>query len=245
MRCSPKSTTWLVSAAIALATAGFGRTVPSVTEPAEPAVRRALIGAVKARLGEAARVELQDVRVYLSVPRDMTGATATVEPGSRLGRPVRFTLTAVVEQPGGRQGVRAGSALATVRVSIPHVRTTTDVARGVLLAAADLAVVDGDIDGMPMEALPSLDDLVGARTTRQLQAGEIVTRQLVRMPPLVKSGDRVRTRAVIGGVEVTGFAVAQQNGHRHDRVRLVNPDSRRRLTGIVVGPGEVEVYRET
>jgi flagella basal body P-ring formation protein FlgA len=68
---------------------------------------------------------------------------------------------------------------------------------------------------------------------------------LVKAQPLVRSGDTVSVRFRLGPVEATGKAVAQQSGFRHDRIKLINPDSRRTMVGRVVGAGEVEVMYES
>jgi flagella basal body P-ring formation protein FlgA len=87
-------------------------------------------------------------------------------------------------------------------------------------------------------------DLVGGRAVRDLRIGEVLTPALVKAQPLVRSGDTVSVRIRLGAVEATGKAVAQQSGFRHDRIKLINPDSRRQMVGRVVGAGEVEVLYE-
>ena len=58
---------------------------------------------------------------------------------------------------------------------------------------------------------------------------------------LVRSGRDVVTLARIEGLEVRGRAVAVQSGDLGEVVLVVNPDSRKRLRGRVVGPALVEV----
>jgi flagella basal body P-ring formation protein FlgA len=47
--------------------------------------------------------------------------------------------------------------------------------------------------------------------------------------------------ARVGGLEVRGRAIAFQSGSAGDTVIVVNPDSRKRLRGRVIGPALVEV----
>ena len=95
--------------------------------------------------------------------------------------------------------------------------------------------------GVLMEPLPGIEALVGTRAVRALAAREVVTARIARIPPAVRSGDRVVVRASLGGVEMTGVATAQQTGGIGDVIRLVNQDSRRALRGRITGKGEVEV----
>jgi flagella basal body P-ring formation protein FlgA len=121
------------------------------------------------------------------------------------------------------------------------VRTSRAIAAGVTVVTGDLVVVRTDAPGVLIEALPARDSVVGMRTVRALAAGEVVTSRVVRILPLVRSGDRVVIHATIGSVRITGAAMAQQTGGIGDVIRLVNPDSRRVLRGRIVGKGEVEV----
>jgi flagella basal body P-ring formation protein FlgA len=71
-----------------------------------------------------------------------------------------------------------------------------------------------------------------------------VTATMLRVQPLVRSGDMVRTHVMMGRVDVTGRAIAQQSGQRNDRIKLVNPESRKSLTGLIIGAGEVVIVHE-
>ncbi|MBI4475685.1 MAG: flagella basal body P-ring formation protein FlgA [Acidobacteria bacterium] len=66
----------------------------------------------------------------------------------------------------------------------------------------------------------------------------------VRPARVVRSGEVVVTRAVIGGVEATGSALAQQSGALGDVIRVINRESRRSFKGRIVAPGQVEVLNE-
>lgn len=244
MTCSSRSTAWLVSVLLAaLATAG-GQ--PASAQPPagdDPAARLAMIEAVRARIAPAAQVRLDEVSVTFDTKAPAAGLVAVPEPGSRVGRIVRFALTVANPQSGGAAR-RVGIASAFVHVAASHVRAAGAIERGRTLAAEDIVVVDGDLGVMPFATLPQEADVVGSRTVRALRAGEALTASLVKAMPLVRSGETVNVRVRVGAIEAAGRAVAQQSGRRNDRIRLVNPDSRRTMTGRVTGAGEVEVFHE-
>jgi flagella basal body P-ring formation protein FlgA len=191
-------------------------------------------------MGASAAVRLEGFRSDPLDPARSVGLTAVPEPGSRLERPVRFSLMAPSAdgRPGSR---RVGGAVAVVHVAVEVVRVTGPVRRGTILGDTDLAVIHSETGPVALAALPGLADVVGGRAVRDLAAGEIVTPALVRAQPLVKSGDTVRTVVRMGPVEAAGQAIAQQSGRRNDRIRLINPESRRQMFGRITGPGEVEV----
>ncbi|MGE0039789.1 MAG: flagellar basal body P-ring formation chaperone FlgA [Vicinamibacterales bacterium] len=244
MKCSPRSTTSFADAlrlVAGLVVLLVGVSARASDEPVPPAVTAAIAEAVAGRVGPGFSVEVVEVTARLV--EEATAIVAVPEPGARLETPTRFRL---VEPGTGRLAAdtRVGDAVATVRVSGPMVRAGRRLPRGVVLEASDLAVSESDAGDAPLGPLPAAADLVGAKTVRPIAEGELLTASLVRVPPLVSSGQLVTTIARLGRVRVEGKAVAAQQGALGQVIRLVNPDSRKTLHGTVVGPGRVEVLRE-
>jgi flagella basal body P-ring formation protein FlgA len=197
-------------------------------------VRALVADAARARVPAAAvTVDLRLVRLAPGLVPD----AAEPEPGIRFARPARFRLLA------GRKSV--GYAVAVVHVEARHVRVTRTVPAGAALSPQDIEVVTGDPGAELLEPLPGLSAVLGAAARRTLHLGEVVTLRAVRVPPAVRSGDRVTTRAVVEGAEATSEAVALQSGEIGDVIRLVNPESRRQLEGVVVDRAVVEVRYES
>ena len=243
MRCSSKSTTWLARVLAALALLLIS--VPAHAQGADivpGVVRRAILEAVRSRMGRGA-----DVRIdRLTVAGEATAATliATPEPGSRTARLVRFTLTTDPAVDSLTPGARVGVAAAEIHVAAPVVQLARSVATGAVLSEADLLVAVRDVGSVPFGPLPGREDVIGTKAVRDLQPGDVITAAMLRAQPLVRTGDTVRTRARFGAVEVVGVAIAQQSGARNERIRLINPESKRTFTGRITGAGEVEVIHE-
>lgn len=251
MRCSSRSTAWCArawaAAALLVAVAAPASAGAQVPDPdGEAAVRLALVDAVRARMGESAGVRLENVRIEGGAPAADGRLVARPEPGSRVGRAIRFAL-ALEAWPGepAPRTPHAGRAVAEVFVEVEHVRTTLAVAQGSVLGETELKEGREEVGVAPLAPLPTLADVLGGRATRALRAGEVLTTTAFRPMPLVKSGDTVRIRVSVGGIEAASHAVAQQSGHLNERIRLINPESRRLLTGRVTGAGEVEVIYES
>jgi len=216
------------------------------TGPADdPAIRLALIEAIRGRVGSTAQVRLDGVSISIDVNDATTGLTAVPEPGSRIGRAMRFALMAndTRSRRGGTR--RIGQATALVYVAVEHVRAAGTITRGATVTDGDLVVNRDEVGVFPLAPFPLATDVAGGRATRDLRSGEVLTMSLVRAQPLVRSGETVSVRFRVGPVEATGKAIAQQSGFRHDRIKLINPDSRRTMMGRVVGVGEVEVLYES
>jgi flagella basal body P-ring formation protein FlgA len=186
--------------------------------------------AVVSRLGTDATVVVESVDVTGNAPvfRD-----AKPDPAARFGRPVRFTLIT--------EGGAALPATATITVTSPLVVATRLVARGEVLKPEDLDATPRVLIDLPIRRLPQLGDLVGARTLRDLTAGEPVPGNAVAIRRKVEPGDSVTVVAAAGAVEVTATFVAADGGQPGSVIRVVNPETRRFLRGRVLNDGKIEV----
>jgi len=204
----------------------------ALTGPVPAAIERSL----QARMGEVrvAVVELTSNRIPDPGSR-IPALVATPEPGSRLGRPIRFILFA--------DGARIGSVLARLSVTGSAVRSSRALARGEDLAADAIEVVDVELTNILLDRLPTSDELVGAQARRDIRAGEVLTDAAVIVPPFVKSGDEVRVSVAAGAIEVTSVGRASGSGHAGDLIRVLMPTSRRGLKARITGPGSVEIVR--
>jgi flagella basal body P-ring formation protein FlgA len=201
------------------------RLAPETTVPI--AIERAVID----RLGDVEVV----VREVSTTVVDQSGLVATIEPGSRLGQPIRFILLA--------HGKRVGSAVARLEVVGRAPRARRAFARDEEISAADIDVARVEIKNAMLRRLPELNDVAGSRARRDIVAGELLTNALVVVPPAVRSGDEVRVTVTMGAVQVSGVGRASGSGQVGDTVRVSTPSSRRLLSARIIGRGAVEISR--
>lgn len=96
------------------------------------------------------------------------------------------------------------------------------------------------------ESIPgSLEDLLGLKLKRPLETGEPICGCDVEPVFLVKRGERVRFYSRAGTVTIETMAKALDSGALNDVIRVVNLDSRRVITGQVVGKGVVMAKEES
>jgi flagella basal body P-ring formation protein FlgA len=246
MTCSRRSTPWFASVLVALAcssaVAEAGARGQGQTAGVEEAARHAVVEAVRHRMGESADVQIAALRVGgIQQPWDGADFLASPEPGARLGRPVRFTLSQRAAK--GLRPHPAGYVLATVSVVADHVRAGRALGLGETAAAEDLVESRADVGAVLMQPLPAAGDVAGARVLRDVMAGEVVTRSVVAVRPTVQSGQAVAVRARADGLLVQVQGVAEQSGELGETIRVVNRDSRRAIRARVVAPGIVEVIQ--
>jgi len=201
------------------------RYVGRATTP-EEAIQRA----VADRVGGVATVTITSIKTDVS---GGSGLQAQPDPSGRVGQPMRFVLV--------NDGVRTGSAIATVQVHTIYARAARAIARDEVVAPSAIELVDGELPSMPLRRVPSAQEIVGLKARRDIAEGEALTSAVLVTPPVVQSGDEVSVTVTLGRVEVTGRAVASGSGQVGDIIRVMQPHSRRLVKARITGPGAVEV----
>lgn len=235
MRCLPRSTT---SPASGVSVAGLlllSLWSPHVQAADDPSVAEAIVRSVQQRMGAGVDVEVSGLRVFGSI-EEVSAVRAVPEPGSRVGGRMRFALC---EQRSGSRPVALGRAEASVTVRALHPRATRDIARGTVVTEDDMEMVIDSVGRVPLKALSPV--MPGMKTLRHIRQGDVLHARMFTGMALVKAGDEVVTRVSVDGVEATGRAIAAQHGQLGRVIRVVNPDSGKRLRGRVVGEREIEV----
>ena len=198
-------------------------------------VRDAIAQAVAQRFGVASGAQV----VVGELRSDAVGAGSLVavpDPGARTGQPAQFTL-----RTGSR---RVGLAVASVTVSVRHVRTTAPVNRDAAVTAEAVHEQDGEVDGVRFEPLPRLDEVIGAYARRPLAAGEVLSQAVVAVPDAVRAGDEVKVVARVGALEAWGVGRASGSGRVGDVVRITRGSARGLHRARVLSPGVVQVLLE-
>ncbi len=128
-----------------------------------------------------------------------------------------------------------------VRVVVP----AHDIARGEVIAAADLTY--GTLPGTSSLSglATSARDLEGREARRFLRAGETVRTDDVRRPILVTKGSTVTMTFELPGVSLTAVGRAVSEGGLGESVTVLNPVSYRQITATVTGAGQVKAGSES
>jgi flagella basal body P-ring formation protein FlgA len=220
--------TRLAAAAVVVVATGSAP-VHATARPAEPA--DLVTAALAARLGK-------DTEISVTLTGLPAGAgpfvEARLDPAARLGRPMIVRLVPA----SGRAQV---AVTVVARVIAPQVVSTRAIERGRLLSADDVTVVRGEVKDAPLRTLPALADVTGGRALRPIAPGTVILAGAVHMRRAVEPGDSITAVFATGDIEVTATLVAADGGRVGDRIRLVNPGTKRTLVGRVVAAKTVEV----
>lgn len=113
--------------------------------------------------------------------------------------------------------------------------------RGTVLAASQLRLESHDVGGLSAGYLIDLDEARDMVLRRALQAGAVLTPQMVEPPRLVRRGQRVQLLAENESVAVRVEGEALADGARGDHIRVRNLSSQRVVEGVVLSHGVVGV----
>lgn len=131
----------------------------------------------------------------------------------------------------------------TGRVSVDRdlLKTTRKIAAGEILNRNDVVLVQERQMHFKGQALSRLSEVLGKRATRGIAVDQVLERQMVEDPPLVRKGDRVVIRAESRGLKITAVGKVLQDGRSGEEVRVINTGSGREILATVQGPGQVGV----
>ncbi len=141
----------------------------------------------------------------------------------------------VPSDPGVWTWVRARS-----RALVPTVVTIREVARGVTLARADVEIVH---KAPHPRAHSNPSEVVGKRTRRKLESGEVILASWIDVAPLIKRGDHIEAAIQNGGLRVRAPAIALERGGSGEVIRLKIPTTGHVVQGRILSASQVEVLQ--
>ena len=197
---------------------------------------------------EFVRERLADHPVHIAIPPLDDFALPGVAP-ERIGLDLRTSaaaplrgrvpLTLVIRVDG--EEVRRG--VVTVRIDPLETRWVASrrLERGERVQAADVEARPYQPASGAPGAIADPSQVVGLRTRRAVPEGATWRTELVETAPVVERGDRVELVLQRGPLRIVGSGKARQEGRPGERIRVLNPSSRREVVGRVSANGVVHV----
>ncbi len=200
-------------------TAGVVRALVEAALPAQPAGRRL-------------EVAIAEPRLPLANPSDRPVALALEERKLDEARQ-RFAAQLVVRVDGRVTGVVeiAGPARPLVEVPAP----LRPVPEGQPIEPGLLGTVWVPESQLPADVILAAEAILGQEAERRLAPGRPIRQGDLRPARLVRKGEIVTMVFQRGPIELTAQARALQDGAEGERIRAVNLDSERPVSGLVIG----------
>jgi flagella basal body P-ring formation protein FlgA len=194
-------------------------------------------------LGDAANLtltfdrDLQDLRLDAANTGAMQPAAVRYDP-----RSTRFDVTFEIANDNGAPiKLRfTGTAIETVEAAV----LTRNVERTDLLKSSDIIVERRPKAEIGGEAAMR-DRVVGMQVRRAMRAGQALKVADLTKPDLVQRDQGVTLICQTAGLYLTTRAKALDNGTEGDVVNVLNLQSKRTVTGIVTGRGQVTIQIAT
>ena len=137
--------------------------------------------------------------------------------------------------------VRSLIAKANIDAYVDVVVAERDIPRGKLLMASDFRLEKRALSNLIRSPLRDINAAVGSVARNPIYPGDVITSRHLRARVLIKRNELATVQTRVGTLVVTGRARALMDGHAGDAIVLVNPQSKKEITGVVQGDGTVVV----
>ena len=205
-------------------------------------IENAVAGALERRfgLGDAANITVTFDRSVAETRLDAANSGALQPVATRYdARSGRFDIAFEIANDGNAAPTKlrfTGTAVETVEVAV----LTRDIDRAELLKSSDLSLErrpKAEVAGEPA----SRDRSIGMQLRRAMRAGTPIRAADIVKPDFVVRDQAVTIIYQVPGLYLTTRGKAIENGAEGDSVSVLNLHSKRTLTGIVTGRGQVTV----
>lgn len=136
---------------------------------------------------------------------------------------------------------KAIQVVADIGAMIDAVVSTRFLKTDELIEMGDLKTVEMRVHQMKHPFITDQDEVIGKSASRPLPPDIPLRPTFVKLPVVVKKGDRVLIEARRGGLSIRAYGVTKSNGQLGQTVMVSNLDSGRELRAKVVAPNLVEV----
>jgi len=135
-----------------------------------------------------------------------------------------------------RQGEMTRSSVIGVKIGVlkPVLVASTAIFANSPIPLEKVKFETRDISEIDEETLDNVGRLEGKVSSRFIPAGRILTISETKATPTIRKGDRVNLILKNGALTVESSAIARDDGLKGEKIRVVNVDSKRPLTGVII-----------
>ena len=141
--------------------------------------------------------------------------------------------------PGGASGPAAAGGR-TVEV----LTYTRSLNAGEIVQPEDVAWTKVQSHLVPQDAPQDAETVIGQAVRRAMRTGSPVAQRDLSRPVVVKANDLITVTYNLDGVSLSLQAKAMQGGAAGDSITVQNPQSKKTIVAVVIGPGQAVVGPE-
>lgn len=218
----------------------YVRVYREAQEVSEPEIRALLMRYLETHLPRRrGRVELRgfSLRGNLTISKGRTTYEIIPPRDLRLVGNTNFQVNVRVD---GKEATKLW-ALLDVDIVAPAVTAVRFLQRGHVVKSHDLAIAEASLGGAPDATFQEVSQVVGKRLVRSVNQGELVLRNHMEAPQMIRKGAVVTLVAERGLLMVTARGVALEGGEMGKVIRVKNLSSKKTVFARVIGSSTVRV----
>ena len=109
------------------------------------------------------------------------------------------------------------------------------------IEADDIQLQKMDLADLPSNIITDIEEALGKRTKRSLDAEMVLRTDLIEFPPLVRRGDVVTIIAESDGLRITTRGKIKERGCRGEKIKVVNLNSNKVIYARILDSNTVKV----
>jgi len=84
--------------------------------------------------------------------------------------------------------------------------------------------------------ISSISEIINLESKRFIKPGSIITYDMVRLPPVLKRGDKVELRVNSGNLLLSTQGIVKEDGQLGDKINVICESTGKKLEGIIESP---------
>lgn len=122
------------------------------------------------------------------------------------------------------------------------IKAGRNINSGEVISAGDLIIVSEKRKYFRKNTITSIEEAIGKRATRRIQADRLIQRGMLETPPMIEKGKQVIIKAENHELLITSTGKALEEGCIGDQIRVLNIHSKKEIIATVKRSNLVEVY---
>lgn len=115
------------------------------------------------------------------------------------------------------------------------------IQKGELVDAGDVMMARLNLQALPTDTISDTSKVIGLETKRNLAAGEVLQKNKLILPTVIKAGEKVTLKYRSSMLEATATGISLEDAGLQEQIRVKNEISKKVISGTVSAPGIVEV----
>jgi flagellar basal body P-ring formation protein FlgA len=121
------------------------------------------------------------------------------------------------------------------------IKATRNINSGEIISSKDITLVSEKGKNNNKGSITSMEDIIGKKATRRIQADQTIQNSMVMVPPAIEKGAQVIIRAENDELVITASGKALEDGSVGDQIRVINIASGKEIIATVKRSDLVQV----